>query len=349
MSTVAVAAAEHVVRREFPDAEVRSVREAAGGRKATFIVELAEESIAVSICTVEAFEPRFQLEPAVMGLVAEHTDVPVPEVLATDFSKREVPYMYHVTRYVEGETLATRYSDLPMDAKARVLRQAGRQLGALHAGLSFERFGDLVWDPEPAPGALRVDPDPSWGAFLGRRMREWIDELEDGRFDDLVPTFEAVRERRERYLATDGDDAFEYEPVLLHFDYRPANLVCRNREIAAVLDWEFAAAGHAEYDVFKFEKNFLLAYIDDPAEREALRPHLYAGYRERHELDPGWAGRRTFYRVAHKLESLAAFDRWTAGMDERGRDRMAATLRRELADLLGELENGWDGDRDQTV
>lgn len=318
-----------IVEREFPDAAAGRVTPARGGRKTTFLVDLPDERVAVSLCDDPAHEPQFAVEPRVMELVRRETDLPVPAVLASDLTKRAVPYPYFVTRAVEGYDPRRRYRYLPRRVREDLLVQAGRYLGELHARVELAAAGRL----RPASGrGVAVDAEASWPTFLERSMREWSASLDGGRFEDLVPTFEAVADDCSTVL----DGAFA--PVLLHFDYRPANLLVRDDEVVAVLDWGLARAGHAEYDFFKFEKNFLLAQFETPAIRDAHREAVYRGYRSVHGLDPGWRRRRAFYRVAYKLESVRSFPRWTRD----GADLAAveSKLRNELAADLARLRDG---------
>ena len=317
-----------IVEREFPDAAAGRVTPARGGRKTTVLVDLPDGRVAVSLCDDPAHESRFAVEPRVMELVRRETGLPVPAVLARDLTKRAVPYMYFVAQAPGGYDPRRRYKYLPRRVRERLLVRAGAYLGELHARVELDAVGPL----RPDDGGVAVEPEPSWPAFLERSMREWSAALDGGRFEDLRPTFEAVADDCSTVL--DGT----FAPVLLHFDYRPANLLVRDGEVVAVLDWGLARAGHAEYDFFKFEKNFLLAHFETPAIRDALREYVHRGYRSVHGLDPGWRRRRAFYRVAYKLESVRSFPRWTrAGADLAA---VESKLRDELATDLARLRDG---------
>lgn len=326
------ATARAVARREFPDRAVRAVRELPGGRKATFAVDLSGERIVVAVCDRPADERRFAVEPVVMRIVRRETDVPVPRVLAVDRSKRAVPHMYYVTRRVEGYDPRARFKYLPRGTRAALVRAAGRHLGALHRSVGFEACGRLRADGDD----VTVADGASWPAALGALMDDWIDGLGGGRFADLAGTF---RRARRAIVARLAAASVSFPPALLHGDYRPANLIVRDGDVAAVVDWGSALAGHPEYDFFKFEKNFLLAQFRTPAVRQALRGAVYEGYREAAGLDPGWRGRRTGYRIAYKLESMRSFHRWCGEYDE-APDVLADRLRAELDDLLARFESG---------
>lgn len=329
----AMDAAERVVRREFPDAAVSDVRDVSGGMKFTAVVELADgDAVVVHVRESPALGREFALEPAVLRHVAARTSLPVPAVLA---SAPDADPPYYVTRYVEGDPLSARYRSLSRGAQRAVLVDAGRWLARLHRDAPTGAHGRL----RPTSGGdVTVAPEDSWAAFLEALLREWTAELDGGRFAALAPAFDRVAAACADRL--DGD----FESALLHFDYRPENLLVRDGAgtggapgVVAVLDWGLSVAGHPEYDLFKFEKNFLRAQFASARTRAALRPALFRGYREVRDLSSGWRARRDLYRVAYTLESMRSFPRWTREADPARRAELAATLRAELADGLARL------------
>jgi aminoglycoside phosphotransferase (APT) family kinase protein len=316
-----------VVDREFAGSDVSGVDRLSGGCKDTYRVELTDETVVVAFPREAWYERQFALEPALMALVRRETSVPVPRVLASDVSGADCR-PYHVTAAIDAESLDGRFAALDRDAQVALVETLGATLAELHRNVAFAASGPLgVADTDRG---VAVDARRSWPAFLAELVDGWIDDIDGGRFGDLVPTYRHAL-TPESFLSVD------VEPVCLHFDYGPRNLLTRGRTLAGVVDWGFAVAGHAEYDLFEFEKNVLLGELDDEATREALRPHLYDGYRRARELDAGWERRRALYRVAYKLASMQSFHRWTGGMNGSERDAMATRLRAELRVDLDEL------------
>lgn len=297
--------------------DICQVERLSGGCKDTYRVDLPERTVVVAFPREPWYEQAFALEPALMGLVRRKTSVPVPRVLASDVSgARTRPY--HVTEHVDAPNLHGRFATCARETQTALLEAAGRALADLHRGVQFESSGPLRADGEE----VRVDSDESWSAFLATLVERWLEELDASRFADLREPFATALTPR---------TFFEYDPnpVCLHFDYAPGNLLARADELVGVVDWGFAVAGHAEYDLFQFEKNFLLGQVGDPFVRDSLRPHVYAGYRTRCELAPGWERRRAFYRVVFKLASMRSFHRWSRGY-ETEQDALAKQLRAEL-------------------
>ncbi|WP_318567616.1 aminoglycoside phosphotransferase family protein [Salinigranum marinum] len=313
-----------VVAREFPDSEVHAVERLAGGCKDTYRVELCDRAVVVAFPREAWYARRFALEPALMRLVRRETTVPVPRVLASDASGR-VGRSYHVTTAIDAADLDGRFASLSRETQVALIEAAGRALAELHDEVRFDAVGPLV--AADTDRGVAVDPRPSWPAFLEELVDTWVGELDGSRFADLTATFEGV-------LTPASFPSLDPAPVCLHFDYAPGNLLARGGDLVGVVDWGFAVAGHAEYDLFEFEKNFLLGQFDSPAVRDELRPHVYAGYRDVRGFEPGWERRRAFYRVAYKLASMRSFHRWAGGQSDRARAALAARLRAELeADL----------------
>lgn len=309
-----------VVAHEFGSAsDVGDVERLAGGCKDTYRVELRDRTVVVAFPRESWYERAFALEPALTRLVRRETSLPVPRVLASDVSGAE-RRPYHVTEFVDAPDLQGRFGAWSRAEQATLVEAAGRALATLHRAVRFESSGPL----RAVDGRVVVEPHDSWPSFLASLVERWLDELAESRFADLRGTFAAALSP-ESFLDDDPD------PVCLHFDYGPGNLLARRTELVGVVDWGFAVSGHAEYDLFQFEKNFLLGEVDSPERRAALRPHVYAGYRERGDLDSGWERRRALYRVAYKLASMRSFHRWAE------RDELAGRLRAELAADLEHL------------
>jgi Ser/Thr protein kinase RdoA (MazF antagonist) len=311
-----------VVEAEFRGSDVHGVDRLSGGCKDTYRVTLDDQTVVVAFPREPWYERAFALEPALMRLVRAETSLPVPPVLASDVSGEQVR-PYHVTAFVDAPNLQGRFAACTRETQAALLEAAGAALAELHRGVRFASNGPL----RVVDGAVVVDPQASWPAFLSRLVEEWLTELDGGRFADL-------REAFERVLTPASFLEVKAEPVCLHFDYAPGNLLARGEAVVGVVDWGFAVAGHAEYDLFQFEKNFLLGELDDPAIRDALRPHVYAGYHSESAFDPGWERRRAFYRVAYKLASMRSLHRWSP---RDNRDALARQLRTELESDIDHL------------
>ncbi|MGD8418414.1 MAG: phosphotransferase, partial [Pseudomonadales bacterium] len=133
-------------------------------------------------------------------------DLPVPEPLLVDPSGSLLPDPLLVMAFVEGS------SAVPGGKEGRYLDVMARVLAQIHALPT----GELPTLP------LRNDPLP-----------EVLDLLPEGQ------EWEALR----GHLHSLTDTAYSGSPKLLHGDFWPENLLWRNGELAAILDWEDAALG----------------------------------------------------------------------------------------------------------
>ncbi|MBF6329451.1 phosphotransferase family protein [Nocardia transvalensis] len=177
---------------------------------------------------------------AVMAGVAEHTDVPVPQLcwLETDESVLGAPFF--VMRRVDGR--------IPEDNPPYVF------IGWLFDATPQERLR-LTHNTVDVLAKIHAIPDPAAKFPM----------LATGERSSLRRHFQAQRAWYDWALARDGyripllerafdwlADNFPADPgpdVLSWGDARPGNIIYRGFEPAAVLDWEMAALGPRELDV----------------------------------------------------------------------------------------------------
>ncbi|WP_322921839.1 phosphotransferase family protein [Nocardioides renjunii] len=173
--------------------------------------------------------------------------VPVPEVLE---ARREDPASglpgLLVTAYVPGERGDLVLPGLDEDGTRRLGRSMGRVAGTL-AGMPMLRPGPFV------------DADLSVGRFPGDDLGEWIESRlpgwPQGRRASLVEAAGPAQD----VLDTVG------RTCVVHSDLNPKNVLVDpgTLEPTAVLDWEFAHAGHPWTDVgnlVRFERH--PAYVE---------------------------------------------------------------------------------------
>jgi aminoglycoside phosphotransferase (APT) family kinase protein len=186
-------------------------------------------------------EADVQREAAVLRAVADR--VCVPEVLAASDTTLLARFVPHG----------------PLPAS----EQAGRAVGATAAAIHAIRFADAgIFDAD-----LRVR-EPWSSAVDG--LREHDDELlEGGAASRLGARARAIHALWARHDARMQDAA--RQPVLVHSDFKPTNVKWTADGRVLVLDWEFAWAGPALYDVGQllrwdppapFVEGFALGYRD---------------------------------------------------------------------------------------
>ena len=242
------------------------------------------------------------IEPLVCQAVAEATELPVPEVLATGSVRG--PHIdpalerWALYEHREGDVLDT-YPAHELATTRRIVRQAGSLLGRLHA--AFEGRYDAVAGLARADGDLGPVPPAGWHAMAP-----------DGITRGLIP------------VPTAGHP--ECRPVLTHGDYHPHNLLCdADGTVTAVLDWGNAHVTHDGYAVARAEARFVDRFRLPDRERSALIAAFRAGYEDHRPLEPAYGRRAPWYKRLWLVQSLANYGR--IARTKRGRTQLARQAR----------------------
>jgi aminoglycoside phosphotransferase (APT) family kinase protein len=186
--------------------------------------------------------PDFDLEAQrrVIDLVRERTSVPAPDVVHLEASAEWLGVPFMVVRAVEGNVP----NDNPpylLDPNAWFLQGGPEDWQRLERS-TIAVFVQLhTIDDDDDTAFLRVDTDGETAlARLLSSHRAYYEWARDGQ---TVPVLEHAYEVLARTLPTND------RSVLLWGDGRPGNIIYRDFEPAAVLDWEMAGVGPPECDV----------------------------------------------------------------------------------------------------
>ena len=327
---------EAVLRESGPDYEDFSYeRPTAGHQGEVFLVTLthAGEQYEVVVKFQPGPDEGFALEPFLHEYVADRTDVPVPRILVFKEDPDLDVAPYFVTERVEGRNLAESLGDLEADLRERLVEQAGRILGDMHAEIGFEGFGRLALDGE----RLVVENlSWDWRATFRSLVDVQIDRLDGGPFENLQRQAHEALDASIDVIPTGG------VPRLVHDDFRPANMLfdpASREPITAVLDWQFALAGHPEYHLARTDFLFIDPAFQDADVREHLRSRLYEGYREYREFEPDddYERRRPVYHFATLLWRMAGFEAAFADASGLARARYEARFRQQFDQLANSL------------
>ena len=170
-------------------------------------------------------------EPALHALVRGRTDVPVPAVLAHDFSRTEIDRDYLLMERLPG-TPISHLGSLTQDAFNDLLRQVGRFLRQVHE-ITGDRHG-YVGDHRP------MEPQPDWPSAFHIMWHKLLDDIEG--CGGYTPD-EASRMRR---LLDRHAEVFD-RPVpasLLHMDVWAENILADERgRLTGLIDWDRALMG----------------------------------------------------------------------------------------------------------
>jgi aminoglycoside phosphotransferase (APT) family kinase protein len=292
-----------------------------------------EEHVVLKIGT-STHEAAFRAEPHLLTLVAERTSIPVPRVLGTsDTGTDSLEAPFFLMEHTDGTATEQRPDELPSGVLERVCVEAGRNLGELHAAFEFEGFGPVRLDEQGEFHIARTFG--GWPELLETSVKASADTLAGTRFEDLVSRFTSHAETVSERL--DG----EFDPVLMHHDYRLENLLLDSDAVTGgwdggpvtrtVLDWGNPSAGDAQYELVQ-----TAALLTDrpelpPSRQNRFRKRLYEGYEETNSLerDAAFGERRYYYRLQMLVRLLKNFEVVVAKA-ECDADTRANELRRSI-------------------
>jgi len=179
----------------------------------------------------------FERTAMLQRLVAAHTTVPMPEVLAVDTSCRDWPWRYLVMVHVPGQEWAAARGQMTSEELSDAHRQIGDAVAQLHA-IHFPAFGELAPDG-------RVQGDEPYLAVLRDHARSII---RSAHLRELF--FLALERRGSLFLDVRGAS-------LCHEDLHMHNIIFRRDRsrwrLATILDFDKAWAGHHETDLARLE------------------------------------------------------------------------------------------------
>jgi fructosamine-3-kinase len=170
-------------------------------------------------------------------LVATQTSIPMPEVIAVDVSYKTYPWRYLIKTYLPAEEWQTVKPQLNGQEQVDAYRQIGNTVAQLHR-INFEGFGEVDSDGKVVAGT-------NYSSALAVHVQEIIknehhQDLMLNLLDAHSSLFEAVS-----------------QPRLCHEDLHHHNILFRqeNRrwQLATILDFDKAWAGHHEIDLAKME------------------------------------------------------------------------------------------------
>jgi aminoglycoside phosphotransferase (APT) family kinase protein len=210
-----------VAERLFPGARLRAVRRLTGGVSAdVHALELEGtdgrcRTVVIRQHGAHEWKPGHgQLAATEHGLlqILHRAGLPVAEPLLLDTTGQLFARPYLITTFVDGSV------EVPADSVGVSLDVMAATLVRLHT-LPVDGLPEL---PQ------RMDPLPE--------LYDYLPELAEWR---------ALRAHLSRWT----NSAYRDEPVLLHGDFWPGNLLWREGRLVAILDWEDAALGDPMSDV----------------------------------------------------------------------------------------------------
>ena len=164
------------------------------------------------------------IEVEAMKMVAEHTDIPIPEMLGYDASCTICPSPYFFMEKLEGRSLNSIKESLADDTIHQIYLKTGRMIKIIN-DISCSCFG--------YPG-LPEYQGRIWYPVFCKMMEGVVSDARRANVD-LKISLEEMWE----YLKRD-ESAFNEvtEPRLVHWDCWDGNIFVENGNITGIIDWE---------------------------------------------------------------------------------------------------------------
>lgn len=248
--------------------------------------------------TANLFGTLTRVEPRMLTLVGERTNVPVPDVYGYCDDHEELPAPFYLMSHEPGVNVEGEQHTLgPLDA----------------VGTIGVRNGELA--------VLDTDDSPRYAddrAYAVARGEDAIDTLDNGgsfpqladkpdRFADLMPSL------REYLRETAAELPEPAAPTYCHPDYRYGNLLLDPETGAteAVIDWVWTLSVEPAYNLAIAESKLL----GEPGEQstERLRRTFRTAYAEQRDgwiFDDSVRERMTFYRFVSRIQAMANLPLW---------------------------------------
>lgn len=279
--------------RAFPEADSVTVHgdgiAGAGGVTYTFTVPEYESKYVLKFAPEEAAD-RLQKGAEIYRYLDARTDVPVPSVRTLEPVGVAITHPYTIVEYVTGDELSSieQFKSFPRSRKKSVIREMGRTLATLHQQTEFETYGSVSVQSDLA---LTVDDGTSnWRDYYRSAYEEYTTTAEGSPVTDLAERSYEFFERASAAIQPETD------PVLLHADFTPDNLITKEGSIRAVLDWDIAKTGCSAKELWDVEEN-VVRIFQTPEVRRDLRDALYEGYGEVRPMSETFLGLKSLFAV----------------------------------------------------
>lgn len=170
----------------------------------------------------------------------EPTEIPIPEIIH-DGRENNPGFLVH--EKIKGKQM------YETEINSEIARQAGKYLAKIH---QIELPGSGAINCEKENFSTFNPYGDSWQEYFEKRSKEALRKsLVDQRMPDqkIAEAIELLDSTQETLSNPEADR-------LIHNDYRPGNILVKNEEIVAILDWDNAILGDSVYGFARAEDRF---------------------------------------------------------------------------------------------
>ncbi|MFC1627159.1 phosphotransferase family protein [Patescibacteria group bacterium] len=221
-------------------------------------------------------------EKAAMNLARQH-GVPVPEIYATDTSRKKFPVRYQLMEKVTGESMKVFYQDGTLE-KEKVSREVGRHLAKMHA-IKLDGFGFFNTEVLRKKNKI-VGLDKTNKQYFDKKLQYHLKYLQDTTFltGKEVKEIEKLIHKFKKHLDIQ-------QGYMVHKDVAYWNMVGTPQKVNAIVDWDDVISGDP-IDDLAVERCFYGEDVFNP---------LIEGYKEITSLPDDFYPRLWLYLIRNML------------------------------------------------
>jgi aminoglycoside phosphotransferase (APT) family kinase protein len=183
-------------------------------------------------------------EMKIHQMVRDTTDIPVPNIIAHDFSQQVIERDYMLLEHFSGQPLSLVRDKLPMEAQQGIDRELGKYTARIHE-ITADTFGYA--------GSKRQQA-ADWHSAFGKMLGELLSDGDKLGTKLPVPPVEILA----FYQSVKSSFEQVEVPVLVHWDLWDPNIfVVQENDtwrVEGIIDWERAFWGDPEAEIFMLMK-----------------------------------------------------------------------------------------------
>ena len=209
-----------IIEGIYPDARLISIeRFSKGVINKTYSVEVDGKELVLRVYPRELW--KVKKESYLYNFIRKKTDVPVPKVIKAGRN-------YLLIEKVNGKELDIRDKSL--------VSKSGELLAKIHS-IKFPYSGWII------------------GKDIKPRFERWPDFIEYDlklKLSKIPSSLKSLKGRIRKIVdKNNGLLDIRIKPCLLHKDYHSSHIITNKGKINGIIDWEWAMAGHNEFDLAK--------------------------------------------------------------------------------------------------
>ena len=209
---------------------------------------------------------------------------PVPYVISLDTSKTLIPFNYLLMTKIKGVDLDDAWPKMSMKKQKEISFKLGKVMAHLHK-IRFKSFGGIM------PGEKKFK---TWHGYVKHLLES---QLHRHHHYGIIPK-KTLRAIEKFYKTHEKLFKINTRPVLLHGDWHRENIHIHKNRITGVYDFEWAIAGHNEFDF----KN-IMAFSK---KEKILQSEILDGYKTIGKISKEFPTRIKLYVILNCLDFLEA-------------------------------------------